>query len=191
MPSRASRPYAVTEPLPTDASAYLRGIREEIPRYDELQRQTVEAIPLRPETVLELGIGTGETTRRLLKAHPEARVTGLDASPDMAFAAREVAHEVRLARMQDPLPDGPWDLVVSVLSIHLLDAEEKRALFRRVGEQARALVLGDVVRHDPQIAPVHPGVDFLATAEELAEWCGGQVTWRSDDLAVISASYDR
>ena len=47
--------------------------------------------------------------------------------------------------MEDPLPDGPWDLVISVLSVHHLDADGKRDLFRRVREQARALVIGDVV----------------------------------------------
>jgi hypothetical protein len=27
------------------------------------------------------------------------------------------------------------------------------------------------------------------TAEEMAEWCGGEVTWRADDLAVVRATY--
>ena len=82
------------------------------PRYDELQEQAVAAIPFPPERVLELGMGTGETTRRLIEAHPDAWVIGLDASPDMVFRARETYDDVQLARMEDPLPDGPWDLVI-------------------------------------------------------------------------------
>ena len=47
--------------------------------------------------------------------------------------------------MEDPLPDGPWDLVIAVLSVHHLDAEGKRDLFRRVRSESRSLVIGDVV----------------------------------------------
>src|SRR3954464_2818229 len=69
--------------------AYPELIRSEVPRYDELQEQAIAAIPFPPERVLELGMGTGETTRRLIEAYPEAWVIGLDASADMVFRARE------------------------------------------------------------------------------------------------------
>ena len=124
---------------------YLDEIRAEVPRYDELQERTIEAIPFPPRRVLELGVGTGETTRRLLARYPDAELTGLDSQPEMVFKARELGIEVRLARMEDPLPDGPWDLVISVLSVHHLTDEQKRDLFRRVREQSRAMVMGDVV----------------------------------------------
>ena len=170
--------------------SYLAAIRAEVPRYDELQDAAVAAIPFAPSRVLELGIGTGETTRRILAAHPEVEITGLDASPEMVFRARELVEDVQLARMEDPLPDGPWDLVISVLSVHHLTDDQKQLLFRRVREQSRALVLGDVVKADVQIAPLEPGVDFPDSANVLAEWCGGEVAWSADDLAVIVANYD-
>ena len=47
----------------------------------------------------------------------------------------------------------------------------------------------DVVKADNQVTPVDPGVDFLDTAEQLAEWSGGEVTWTGDDLAVVRAVY--
>jgi trans-aconitate methyltransferase len=169
---------------------YLAEIRAEIPRYDDLQGAAIEAIPLAPQRVLELGIGTGETTRRLLARYPDASVTGLDGSPEMVFRARELGIEVRLARMEDPLPDGPWDLVLSVLSVHHLDEAGKRDLFRRVREQSRSLVIGDVVLADPQLTPLEPGVDLPSGADEQADWCGGEVVWSADDLAVIRAVYD-
>ncbi len=124
---------------------YLERIRSKVPRYDELQEQAVAAIPFSPDRVLELGMGTGETTRRLIDAYPDAWVVGLDASPDMVFRARQTYDDVQLARMEDPLPDGPWDLVISVLSIGELSDEQKQALFRRVREQSRSLVIGEMV----------------------------------------------
>ncbi len=169
---------------------YLEQIRAEVPRFDELQEAAVAAIPFAPERVLELGMGTGETTRHLLEAFPDAWVVGLDSSPEMVFHLREEYDDVQLARMEDPLPDGPWDLVISVLSVHHLTDDEKRVLFRRVREHSRALVIGDVVKAEPQVAPIDPGIDFPDTAEQLAEWCNGEVVWRADDLAVVRATYD-
>ncbi len=168
---------------------YLELIRAEVPRYAELQEEAIAAIPFAPERVLELGMGTGETTRRLIEAYPNAWVIGLDSSPEMVFRAREMYDDVQLARMEDPLPDGPWDLVIGVLSVHHLTTEQKKALFRRVCEHSRALVIGDIVRADVQVAPLDPGYDYPETAADLAAWCGGEVTWQADDLAVVRAVY--
>ena len=154
---------------------YLERIRSQVPRYDELQEQAIAAIPFPPERVLELGMGTGETTRRLIEAHPDAWVIGLDASPDMVFRARQTYDDVQLARMEDPLPDGPWDLVISVLSTGDLSDDHLQALCRRVRDHARAFVIGDVVTPEK-----------LRT---LLGWSGGQITWQADDLAVVAATY--
>jgi tRNA (cmo5U34)-methyltransferase len=154
---------------------YLDRIRAEIPGYDELQGQSVAAISFPPERVLELGMGTGETTRRLIEAFPDAWVVGLDSSPDMVFRARKTYDDVQLARMEDPLPDGPWDLVISVLSVNALDDEQRQALCRRVKEHSRTLVIGDVFR-EKQL-------------EDLVEWSGGEVAWQQGDLAVVRAAY--
>src|SRR3954451_12655095 len=168
---RFSRPY--DEPSRRDygmgqldwtPEVYLERIRTQIPRYDELQEQAIAAIPFPPERVLELGMGTGEPTRRLIEAHPDAWVVGLDSSPDMVFRARQSYDEVQLARMEDPLPDGPWDLVISVLSINQLDDEQTQALCRRVSEQSRSLVIGDLC--EPK------------KLENLLAWSGGEITWQ-------------
>jgi tRNA (cmo5U34)-methyltransferase len=169
--------------------SYLEQVHADVPRYDELQQQAVAAIPFAPERVLELGIGTGETTRRLIDAYPDAWVIGLDASPDMVFRAREVYDDVQLARIEDPLPDGPWDLVIGVLSIHHLTTEQKQSLLRRVREQARSLVIADVVKAEVEVTPLDPGYDFPERAVDLAEWSGGEITWAVDDLAVVRAVY--
>jgi tRNA (cmo5U34)-methyltransferase len=173
-----------------DPDSYLDEIRAEVPRYEELQDRAIEAIPEAPGRVLELGIGTGETARRLLERYPDAEVTGLDSSTEMAFRARELGIDVRLARMEDPLPDGPWDLVIAVLSVHHLRDPEKRDLLRRIREQSRALVIADVVAVPEPVAPIDPDFDFPADADEFAAWCDGEVVWRVEDLAVVRAIYD-
>jgi tRNA (cmo5U34)-methyltransferase len=154
---------------------YLERIRAKIPRYEELQEQAIAAIPFPPERVLELGMGTGETTRRLIEAYPDSWVVGLDSSPDMVFRARQTYDDVQLARMEDPLPDGPWDLVISVLSTGDLTPTQLQTLCRRVREHSRSLVIGDLFEENE-----------LA---DLIEWCGGEIAWRADSLAVVRATY--
>jgi tRNA (cmo5U34)-methyltransferase len=181
----------VTPQFHNDPDTYLERITAAVPRYAELQDAAIDAIPFEPVRVLELGFGTAETTRRLWERFPSARITGIDASSEMVFKARELGwEEMRLGRMEDPLPDGPWDLVLAVLAVHHLTTEQKQDLFRRVREEARALVLGDQVEADFHALPPEEGVDFLNSADELAEWSGGEVVWRGDDLAVIRAVYD-
>ncbi|MCB0870078.1 MAG: class I SAM-dependent methyltransferase [Solirubrobacterales bacterium] len=171
-------------------SSYLDSVRGQVPLYDALQDAAVAAVPFSPDRVLELGIGTGQTASLLLDRFPEARITGLDSDPDMLFKAREIADEVALARMEDPLPDGPWDLVLSVLSVHRLTDEQKQSLFRRVREQSKTLVIGDFVSIGEDAGSTRvTGEAYPDTAEELAEWCGGKIVWSEDDLVVIVADY--
>jgi tRNA (cmo5U34)-methyltransferase len=176
-----------------DPDSYLEQIRVDVPRFEELQRAAIEAIPFEPKRVLELGMGTGETTRYLLERFPDAWVIGLDSNPNMVYRLREEYDDVQLARMEDPLPDGPWDLVISVLSVHYLPAAAKQNLFRRAKQHSRALVIGDIVEEpDPAAreSKVNPSTEFVDSAEQLAEWAGGEVTWSAGDVAVISAVYD-
>jgi tRNA (cmo5U34)-methyltransferase len=154
---------------------YLERIRAQIPRYDELQEEAIAAVPFPPERVLELGMGTGETTRRLIEAYPDAWVVGLDSSPDMVFRARQTYDDVQLARMEDPLPDGPWDLVISVLSTGDLVDDQLQGLCRRVREHSRSLVIADTMEAE--------------RLQKLLAWSGGEVAWQADDLAVVSAAY--
>lgn len=164
-------------PLPDrDPDTYLDRILEEIPNYEELQAAAVDAVPFAPARILELGFGTAETTQRLLDRFPDTRITGLDSSSAMVFKARELGWEdLRLGRIEDPLPDGPWDLVIAVLTVAELDEGGVRDLFRRVRDHSRALVIGDVLSPEE--------------AAKWAEWCEGEVVWESDGLAVIRAVY--
>jgi tRNA (cmo5U34)-methyltransferase len=180
---------------------YLEAIRQEIPRFDEFQYAVAEATRrVDARAVLELGVGTGETARRVRALHPRASWTGIDASETMLARAREAlpAADLRRRRLEDPLPDGPYDLVVSALAVHHLPAEGKRDLFRRVAAVVAAggvFVLGDVVvperREDAQIE-IDWVVDLPDSAEDQLAWLreagfDADIVWSHRDLAVIRA----
>src|SRR5215213_11749388 len=77
-----SQPEQLSGQFHMNPETYLDEIRGELPLYDELQAAAGDAIPFPPRRVLELGVGTGETTRRLLERYPDAGVTGLDSQPE-------------------------------------------------------------------------------------------------------------
>ncbi|MGH3053579.1 MAG: class I SAM-dependent methyltransferase [Gaiellaceae bacterium] len=134
-----------------DPDTYLAEMAEEIPGYEELQEAVAAATAgFRATRVLELGTGTGETALRVRAQHPEADWVGIDASEPMLARARErlPGADLRLQRLEDELPSGPFDLVVSALAVHHLDGAGKQELFERVAGVLQAdgrFILGDVV----------------------------------------------
>jgi tRNA (cmo5U34)-methyltransferase len=183
-----------------DPDSYLALMRAEVPKYERLQDETVAATGSEVQRVLELGTGTGETTRRILKRHPAAVVVGIDASSEMLDHARvtlpDDRADLRVARLQDPLPHGPFDVVVSVLTVHHLDGAGKAELFDRVARQLAPggrFVLGDVVvPQDPAdaVTPIDGDYDTPSSVAEQLAWLTaagllGQLVWAHRDLAVL------
>ena len=184
-----------------DPASYLETIREEVPAYDELQDAVAQATTgIHAERVLELGVGTGQTSRRVLDLHPAAELVGIDESAEMlaVASANVAAADLRVSRLQDPLPEGDFDLVVSALAVHHLDGAGKADLFARVADRLRAggrLVLGDVVvPADPAdvVTPIDGVYDKPSTIGDQVRWLATagldpEVVWVRQDLAVIVA----
>jgi tRNA (cmo5U34)-methyltransferase len=184
-----------------DPASYLETIRAEVPAYDELQAAVGEAtVGIRTARVLELGVGTGQTSKRILDLHPEAALVGIDESAEMlADASAEVAAaDLRVSRLQDALPEGNFDLVVSALAVHHLDGASKADLFARVADRLRPggrFVLGDVVVPDNPadvVTPIDGVYDQPSTIDDQLRWLAdagldAEVVWARQDLVVIIA----
>ena len=187
---------------PTTAESYLSMMRDAVPGYDSFEEATVAATGTGASTILELGTGTGETARAVLGKHPDAHITSIDASPGMVRVARENLPtdraDVILGRLEDPLPQGQFDLVVSALAVHHLEGEDKADLFRRVAgvlAPGGHFVLADVVEPvDPSYVVTHldPEVDHPSTLDENIAWLEAaglipEITYTDRDLVVIDA----
>lgn len=183
-----------------DPVNYLAMMRREVPAYERLQEETAAATGTGARAVLELGTGTGQTAGRVLALHPAAGLVGLDASREMLRHARGVLPadrvELRVGRLEDPLPDGRFDIIVSALTVHHLDAAGKADLFQRAGTvlaPSGRLVLGDVVTpEDPSdiVTPIDPDHDRPSTVADQLRWLSdagleSSVAWRHRDLAVL------
>jgi tRNA (cmo5U34)-methyltransferase len=185
-----------------DPDAYLDGMRAEVPMFDELQERAAAATAGDASRLLELGIGTGETARRVIALHPGAHLTAIDSSPEMLGRAKESFPDadLRLARLEDPLPSGPFDVVYSTLVVHHLDRAGKRDLFGRVAAvlaPGGRFVLADVVvPSDPadQQIEIDWVMDLPDPLEDQLQWlrdAGFEATpmWTFKDLAVVEATH--
>ena len=167
-----------------DPETYLALIREDVPLFYRLQDEVAAATAgVDAHDLLELGTGTGETARRVLLLHPGARLTGIDASAGMLGQARLEGSELLVRRLEEPLPDGPFDFVFSALAVHHLDSPGKAELFRRV---AAAL------RPEDALTPLTPGFDRPDRVAYILGWLAdadlaARVTGAKQDLAVMAA----
>lgn len=177
---------------------YLELMVSEMPGYRRLQDAVAEATGSGASRLLELGTGTGESARRVLSRHPGASLVGVDASAGMLAVADLPGADLRVARLEDPLPAGPFDLVFSVLAIHHLDGARKADLFARIADVLALggrFVLGDVVVPDDPAAattPLNPGFDLPSRVDEQLGWLRDAglepgVAWAEGDLAVLVA----
>lgn len=186
-----------------DPTIYPSAIREEIEDYETLQSKVLEAATGREvHSILDLGTGEGETARRVLSLYPEARLHGIDSSAEMIEGARARLPMERVSLsehdLREPLPEGPFDLVVSALAVHHLTGKEKLHLFARIANvlsPGGRFVLGDlIVPDDPADAVIQltEGYDNPSRLDEQVTWLESAgfragVLWQRRDLAVITA----
>ena len=191
-----------------DPDTYMDLMRKEVSAYDRLQDSVAAATEgIAVTRVLDLGTGTGVTLAAVLAVHPDARAVGIDESTGMLEAARvhlsaeglgENHIDLRVADLAEPLPAGPFDLVVSALAVHHLDGPGKADLFRRIAavvDPPGRFVLGDVVvPEDPAdaVVPLSDDYDRPSSVADQLCWLDeagfeAAVVWSERDLAVLRA----
>ena len=175
------------------------GIRQLIPRYDEMLEVISRCLPSTSLRILELGCGTGELSLKILKRFPNAQVIALDYSPRMLqFAQDKITASGYQKRWVGTQADfGDWannpeklnigsefDACVSSLSIHHLQDEMKLKLFSRIAAsltQDGCFWNGD---------PILPESSALAEVYQAAreEWSVEQGTNLTEIRAKLGAS---
>lgn len=102
-------------PVTWDPAQYLNHAEHRLRPFREL----ADRVPFTPTRVVDLGCGPGNTTATLRERWPDARITGIDNSPEMLRTAREqTGHLPGLDYREgdilayDPAADAP-DLILS------------------------------------------------------------------------------
>ncbi len=181
------------------AADYDASRRRLIPPYDRFYDTAVEAVALSttsPQRVLDLGAGTGLLSAKVAAAYPTAELHMLDAAPAMLEQGRNRLGDrgtVHIGDFAQPLPEGPFDAVVSSLAIHHLDDPGKRDLFARVHDALRPggvfvdaeQVLGATPTLDAHYAAWHKRASFaLGTTDE--EWDASMQRRSFDQCATVA-----
>ena len=157
MPTATQTAFDITAPTYDADRAKL------IPCYDAFHRRATDLIPAGAKSILDLGAGTGLLTTFVRSWYPAAHIHLMDFSAPMIDLARtrlagdsnitfEVADYVTA-----PL-GGPYDSIVSALSIHHIDHDAKRTLFAKI---FRALRPGGTFVNAEQVAGPTPALDAV------------------------------
>ena len=91
--------------------------------FDRFHRIALDAVPagIQPESILDIGCGTGRLLRKAAIRWPTALLTGVDPAEGMVKEARHLTPQAQFLvspAESIPLPDGSVDLVLSTLSFH-------------------------------------------------------------------------
>ncbi len=154
------------------------------PRYEEMLAQLVASLPDSASDILELGCGTGALTILLVMHYPRAKLTAVDAAPEMIELAQKrltaeasnLDERVRFVTAFFEglnLPERGLDLITANMSLHhVVDKGSLYDRLRRALREGGLLVFGDELTGAvPYIEQRHwnSWLDFARMPGHLAE----------------------
>ena len=161
---------------PEAVKHYAEGPRRFVPGFADLHRMTsillAEHTP-RDAHVLVLGAGGGLELKSMAEAEPGWTFVGVDPAPAMLRLAEHTLGPLG-ARVQfhegfiDDAPDGPFDAATCLLTLHFLDAEERRRTASEIHHRLK------------------PGAPFVAAHSSFPQ--GARAQWLSRYAAYAIAS---
>jgi tRNA (cmo5U34)-methyltransferase len=130
---------------PQAVARYAEGPPRLVPGFADLQRMAVLLLAERapPDArVLVLGAGGGLELKVFAEAQPGWRFDGVDPSAEMLdLAATTLGPLAVRARLHhgliDAAPDGPFDAAACLLTLHFVEAEERRRTLREIRRRLR------------------------------------------------------
>ena len=140
---------------------YDKLIRKLIPDYENMHKRVVDLVNFpgnKKLNILDLGIGTGETSLDLLRKFPNAKIKGIDISQNMIqqgqIRLKDYSNRVNfeiLDMTSFVIEQKRFDSCVAVLSIHHLNSNEKQKLFVKISKSLKEngiFVIGDIIKFD-------------------------------------------
>jgi tRNA (cmo5U34)-methyltransferase len=163
---------------PAAVARYSEGPPRFVPGFADLHRMSAILLAERAPgnaRVLVLGAGGGLELKAFATAQPGWTFDGVDPAGEMLkLAGRALGPLASRARLHqgfiDDAPDGPFDAAACLLTLHFLDAQERR---RTVAEIRRRL---------------KPGAPFVAAHSSFPQGDGERARWLSRYAAFATAA---
>ncbi len=171
---------------------YDRDIVNSIPFHKEIHQLIQEYLSVwvgerhnHTPDVLDVGVGTGLTSKLVKTRCPDANLTVVDFSAQMLKGAKEKLGDKGVTYLLDdyaevPFGDNRYDLVLSVIGLHHQTDEGKQKMFQKIRRTLRprgAFIFGDLVTfRDPRKAALaaarhyHHLVEKAHDEQALTEW---------------------
>ena len=126
---------------------------EHMSNWEESYWIFAENLPLRCESILDLGCGTGLELDKIWQINPQIEVTGVDLCADMLDKLLAKHHDKPLTTIcedyfQYEFGHGKWDAVISFESLHHFLPERKRELYRKICRSLKeqgVFIVGDYI----------------------------------------------
>jgi tRNA (cmo5U34)-methyltransferase len=179
-----------------------RGIRQLLPKYDEMLEAISLGISTDVKKVIDLGCGTGELSLKILQHCPKATIMAMDYSPRMLEFANDKMEKAGFGDRWNgiEMDFGDWatdeesgyigvkfDACVSSLAIHHLNDEMKLELFKCV---AKVLKPGGVFWNADPILPENPQLEAMYQSVR-EKWTSEQGTTLEQVRSLMGTSSDR
>lgn len=163
---------------PVAVTRYAEGPPRFVPGYADLHRMTRILLAERaaPDArILVLGAGGGLELKALAEAEPGWRFVGVDPAAEMLKQAERTLgpSNARVELQQgyiDDAPEGPFDAATCLLTLHFLDADERRRTAREIHRRLK------------------PGAPFVAAHSSFPQADSDRGRWISRYAAYAVAS---
>ena len=174
----AAQPWQAHFSDPEAVTRYAEGPPRFVPGYADLHRMTriLLAERVAPDAeVLVLGAGGGLELKALAEAEPHWHFVGVDPAAAMLGLAERTLGPLN-TRVQlregyiDDAPDGPFDAATCLLTLHFLDADERRRTAREIHRRLK------------------PGAPFVAAHSSFPQAVSDRGRWLSRYAAYAIAS---
>ncbi len=168
-----------------ESNIYDEDIVRSIPGHEELHQEIEKVIEeKKPERILELGVGTGLTSEKILKIVPEAKLIVVDFSGQMLSGAKKRLENFEVEFILGDYSEidfgKDFDMVVSIIGIHHQKHEGKKKLFKKIFESLKdggVFVFGDLMTYEDKKKAAfndakhfHHLVENARSEEALEDW---------------------
>jgi ubiquinone/menaquinone biosynthesis C-methylase UbiE len=165
--------------------------------FDRLQRRVLKLVrDQNPQTILDVGCGTGRLLRKAKQQWPKAHFIGIDAAEKMIQQATQLFPEAEFhAAMAEalPLPNNSVDLAFCTFSFHhwVNQARGIREIARVLKPQGKFLLADIVIPHWMSLFVKRFRYNSPATIKEMFEQAGfavelQQQPWRWSRVMLIT-----